>query len=165
MMFDAPPTPDEEVKELPRARTLGLVILVGYIAFVLAYLLLWETHPSWQLILNRISWSSSDFIGLAATGLALYSYNLFQKYSRNKDIIYLQQFALQLKKAGIEPSDISPICAMVKSLSSEVGNDPDFQVRLMKAADRVTKEKLGRLKRLSEDELFELLRSSGGKLV
>lgn len=164
-MFGQQQIPNEKVKELPRARTLGLIILAGYIAFVLMYLLVWETHPDWQLILNRISWSSSDFIGIAATGLALYSYMLFEKYSKNKDIIFLQQFALQLKKAGIEPDDIAPICSMVKSLSSEVGNDPAFQERLMKAAARVTKENMDRLKRLDEEELFELLRSSGGKLV
>jgi len=164
-MFNPNPVPNKKVKELPRARTLGIIIFFAYLAFIVGYLLMWEHAPDLQLILNRISWSSSDFVGLAAVGLGLYSYMLFERYSKNPDIAYLQEFALQLKKAGIEPNDIAPICSMVKSLSSEVGNDPDFQVRLMKAADRVTKEKLGRLKRLSEDELFELLRSSGGKLV
>jgi hypothetical protein len=164
-MFGQQQAPNEKVKELPRARTLGIIIAIAYFGFVIGYLLIWEHVPDLQLILNRISWSSSDFVGLAAVGLGLYSYMLFEKYSKNKDIIYLQEFALQLKKAGIEPNDISQICAMVKSLSSEVGNDPAFQERLMSAAARVTKENMDRLKRLSEEELFELLRSSGGKLV
>lgn len=63
----------------PKTRTLILVIVFGYVIFVTAYLLLWESYPSLQLILNRISWSTADFIALAATGLALYTYYLVEK--------------------------------------------------------------------------------------
>jgi len=163
-MFGPPPSPEEEVKELPRARTLGVIIATSYFVFVAIYLLLWEHVPDWQLILNRISWSSSDFIGLAATGLALYSYDLFQKYSKNKDIIYLQKFVLELKKAGIEPSDIRSALTALKPLFSEVGNDPEFQAKLQGALARVTKEQIQRLKRLDSEELYELLRSGRGLL-
>jgi hypothetical protein len=164
-MLSPPPSPDEEVKDLPRARTLGLVMLAGYIVFVLTYLLIWETHPNWQLILNRISWSSSDFIGLAAAALALYSYSLFERYSKNKDVIYLQKFVLVLKHEGIEPSDIAPLIASLKGVMAPIKDDPEFQARLQKATARVTAEQFERLKRLDEDELYELLRSGGGKLL
>lgn len=164
-MFGQQPVPNKKEKGLPRARTLGIIIFFAYFGFVLGYLLIWEHVPDLQLYLNRISWSSSDFVGLAAVGLGLYSYMLFEKYSKNPDIAYLQEFALELKKAGIKPEDIAPICSMVKSLISEVGNDPAFRDRLMNAAARVTKDNVDRLKRLSKEELYELLRSSGGKLV
>jgi hypothetical protein len=51
------------------------------------------------------------------------------------------------------------------SVVSNLGNDPEFQARLQKATARVTKEQFERLKRLDEDELYELLRSGGGKLL
>jgi len=65
--------------KIPKASSLAILIIVGWLVFVLSYLALWETHPAWQTILNRISWSTADFIALAATALALYTYHLFHK--------------------------------------------------------------------------------------
>jgi hypothetical protein len=56
-----------------------MAIVLGYVVFVTSYLLLWEHYPAWQTILNRVSWSTADFIALAATMLALYTYYLFEK--------------------------------------------------------------------------------------
>lgn len=110
------------------------------------------------MVLNRLSWSSSDFVGLAAIALGLYSYSLFQKFDRNKDIQYLQEFALELKKMGIKPTDMEPIIKMGKSLIAEVGDDPEFQERLTRVMAKITKERTDGLKKLSEAELYELLR-------
>ena len=65
--------------KIPKTKHLVLAIVLGYILFVTSYLLLWERQPAWQTILNRISWSTADFIALAATVLALYTYYLFEK--------------------------------------------------------------------------------------
>ena len=56
-----------------------LAIVFGYVLFVTSYLFLWEHAPAWQTILNRISWSTADFIAFAATALALYTYYLLEK--------------------------------------------------------------------------------------
>jgi hypothetical protein len=56
-----------------------VLITAGYIVFVLSYLLAWENLPKDQLILNRISWSTSDYVAAAAISFALYTYSLFRK--------------------------------------------------------------------------------------
>ena len=161
----APITGDvAKAHRMPRARTLGMVIVAGYITFVLLYLLLWETHPDWQMVLNRISWSSSDFVGVAAVALGLYSYMLFEKFDRNKDIQYLQEFALELKKMGIKPTDMEPIINAVKPLFKQFSDDPEFQAKLQRVMARIAKERTDGLKKLSEGELYELFRSVGNKL-
>lgn len=168
-MFNLAPkqTPIDNVAnahKMPRARTLGLIIVTGYIIFVAIYLLLWETHPGWQMVLNRISWSSSDFVGVSAVALGLYSYMLFEKFDRNKDIQYLQEFALELKKMGIKPSDMEPIINAVRPLLKQFTDDPEFQAKIQRVMARIAKERTDGLKKLSEDELYEMFRSMGGNL-
>lgn len=145
---------------MPRARTLGLIIILGYALFVGIYLLVWETHPDLQMVLNRISWSSSDFVGVAAVALGLYSYMLFEKFDRNKDIQYLQEFALELKKMGIKPTDMEPIINALRPMFKQFADDPEFSVKLQNVLARMAKENLSRLKSLDENELYEVLRSA-----
>jgi hypothetical protein len=114
------------------------------------------------MVLNRLSWSSSDFVGLAAIALGLYSYSLFQRFDRNKDIAYLQELALGVKKAGIKPDDVASLLITVKALVKEVDGDKEFKDRLQKVVVRIAKERADGLKKLSEVELYELLR--GGRL-
>jgi hypothetical protein len=154
----------EKAHQMPRARTLGLVILAGYITFLLFYLLLWELNAEWQLILNRISWSSSDFVGMAGVGIGLYSYWLLEKYNKNANIIYLNDFVLELKKAGVKPEDVGAMLDMAKSLLKQVGDDPEFIARLQRVMVKIAHERADGLKKLSEAELFEILQSGGGKL-
>lgn len=144
---------DEEVRPLPKPKVIVLLIIIGYVTFVGLYLLLWESHPDWQLILNRISWSSADFVSVAGVALALYSYFLLERYQRNADIAYLQKFILELKKSGVKPEDIGSLFAVVKNL------DPEFKVKLEKAVKRIVNERVEGLSKLTVDELYEVLRS------
>lgn len=144
---------DEKVRPLPRPRWLVLGIIIGYLVFVGGYLLMWEHLPEFQLILNRISWSSADFISIAATALALYSYFLLERYQKNADIAYLQRFVLELKKSGIKPEDIGTVLSFAKEI------DPGFKQRLEKVLKRIARERMEGLAKLDEDELYEVLRS------
>lgn len=150
---------------LPKTWVLGLGVLAFYIIFVGLYLLVWETHTSWQTVLNRISWSSADAVAIASISLALYTYWLYEKASKDSDLKYLSEFVFEMKDCGVKPCDIRPLMTTMMSVVSNLGNDPEFQARLQKATARVTKEQFERLKRLDEDELYELLRSGGGKLL
>ena len=151
----------EGTKKPPSAKMLAIGIAVGWVVFVGVYLLLWEHAPQWQLILNRISWSSADFVSLAATGLALYTYYLVQKSSQSKDVLFLQRFVLVLKKAGIEPEELEPLIKQTNGLVSLVTQDPETAKRIEAAMFRILRERYEGLSKLNDEELYELLRSLG----
>lgn len=151
----------EGQKKPPSAKKLGVAIFVGWVAFVGIYLLAWEHAPEWQLILNRISWSSSDYISLAATALALYTYYLVQKSSQSKDMLYLQRFVLSLKKAGIEPEELEPVIKQMNGLVSLIAQDPETAKRIEQAMFRILRERYEGLSKLNDEEMYEVLRSFG----
>ena len=151
----------EGTKSPPKAKTLGIALFIGWVAFVGTYLLAWEHAPAWQLVLNRISWSSSDYISLAATGLALYTYYLVQKSSQSSDMLYLQRFVLSLKKAGIEPEELEPVIKQVNGIVSLVSQDPETAKRIEQAMFKVLRERYDSMAKLNDAELYELLRSVG----
>lgn len=150
---------EEKVKAIPKARTLALVLLAGYIMFVLLYLCLWELNPEWQVILNRLSWSSSDFVGVGGVAIGLYSYWLVEKYNKNANIAWLNEFVLELKKAGLKPENVGAMLELVKPMMKEAMADPEFGDRLMRVATRIAKERIDGLKKLNDQELYEVLRS------
>jgi len=151
----------EGTKRPPKAKTLGIALFIGWVAFVGTYLLAWERAPSWQLVLNRISWSSSDYISLAATGLALYTYYLVQKSSQSSDMLYLQRFVLTLKKAGIEPEELEPVLKQTSGIVSIITQDPQTANRIEQAMFKVLRERYESMAKLNDQELYELLRSLG----
>lgn len=151
----------EGTKQPPSAKTLAVSVFVGWVVFVTAYLLMWEHMPQQQLILNRISWSSSDYISLAATGLGLYTYYLVQKGSQSKDMLYLQRFVLTLKKAGIEPEELEPVLKQTSGIVSIITQDPQTANRIEQAMFKVLRERYESMAKLNDAELYELLRSVG----
>lgn len=151
----------EGTKQPPSAKMLAISIGLGWVVFVGVYLLLWEHAPSWQLILNRISWSSADFVSLAATALALYTYYLVQKSSQSKDMLYLQRFVLTLKKAGIEPEELEPVLKQTSGIVSIITQDPQTAKRIEQAMFKVLRERYESMAKLNDEELYELLRSLG----
>jgi hypothetical protein len=151
----------EGTKQPPSAKALAISIGLGWVVFVGVYLLLWEHAPSWQLILNRISWSSADFVSLAATALALYTYYLVQKSSQSKDMLYLQRFVLTLKKAGIEPEELEPVLKQTSGIVSIITQDPQTAKRIEQAMFKVLRERYESMAKLNDEELYELLRSVG----
>jgi len=150
-----------DLKEPPKVRHLVIAVAAFWIVFVAIYLYFWETHPDLQVVLNRISWSSADAVSIAAVSMALYSYYLFKKSSQSKDIQYLQKFILAFKSAGIEPEMLSPVLTSLAASYHVVVDDEAFQERLKTVSSRILKERLEKMKGLSEDELYELLRSGG----
>jgi len=146
-------------KKPPRARTIGISIVVGWVVFVTVYLLLWEHAPSWQLVLNRISWSSSDYISLAATALALYTYYLVQKSSQSEDMKYLSEFVFTLRKVGIDPREAEKILRQTQGLVKLVSEDPETAKRVEQATFRILREKYAGLAKLNDEEMYETLRS------
>ena len=151
----------EGTKAPPSAKALAIGIAVGWVVFVGAYLLIWEHAPSQQLILNRISWSSADFVSLAATALALYTYYLVQKSSQSKDMLYLQRFVLTLKKAGIEPEELEPVLKQTGGIVSIITQDPETAKRIEQAMFRILRERYEGLSKLNDEEMYEALRSLG----
>jgi hypothetical protein len=151
--------PLEGTKDPPSARSLAILIAAGWILFVGIYLLIWEHAPEWQTILNRVSWSSSDYIALAATALGLYTYYLVQKSSQSKDMLYLQRFVLTLKKAGIEPEELEPVLKQTSGIVSIIASDPETAKRIEQATFRVLRERYESMAKLSDKELYELVRS------
>lgn len=151
----------EGMKQPPSAKMLAISIGLGWVVFVGVYLLLWEHAPSWQLILNRISWSSADFVSLAATALALYTYYLVQKSSQSKDMLYLQRFVLTLKKAGIEPEELEPVLKQTSGIVSIITQDPQTAKRIEQAMFRILRERYEGLSKLNDEEMYEALRSLG----
>jgi hypothetical protein len=149
------------MKQPPSAKMLAISIGLGWVVFVGVYLLLWEHAPSWQLILNRISWSSADFVSLAATALALYTYYLVQKSSQSKDMLYLQRFVLTLKKAGIEPEELEPVLKQTSGIVSIITQDPQTAKRIEQAMFRILRERYEGLSKLNDEEMYEALRSLG----
>ena len=149
----------EGQKRPPKATTLALTIACGWVIFVTSYLILWEHMPREQLILNRISWSSGDFVGLAASGLSLYTYYLVQRSSQSSDVLYLQRFVIAFKKAGLEPEQLVPIAMQFKSVLGVLTENPEVTKRVAKAAMRVAKERMESLATLNDEETYEALRS------
>lgn len=146
-------------KKPPSAKVIGVSLLVGWVVFVTTYLLLWEHAPSLQLVLNRISWSSSDYISLSATALALYTYYLVQKSSQSEDMKYLSEFVLTLRKVGIEPEEAEKILRQTQGLVKLIDEDPVTAQRLEKATFRVLRERYEGLAKLNDEEMYETLRS------
>jgi len=142
-------------------RKLSIIVFGAWIIYNVFYLTLWESLPNDQLILNRISWSSSDIVGITATSIALYSYWKFYLSTQSKDIQYIQELVLALKKAGIDPQTVVEVLA---PMTYAFQSDPDFAKRFKRTMRRVAEERVEGLKRLREDELYELLRSGGLKL-
>lgn len=151
----------EGQKRPPKATTLALTIACSWVIFVTSYLILWEHMPREQLILNRISWSSSDFVGLAASGLSLYTYYLVQKSSQSKDVLYLQRFVMAFKRAGLEPEQLVPFVIQLKGLLSVLTENPETTKRVAKAAIRVAEERMESMSDLNDEETYEALRSLG----
>lgn len=151
----------EGTKRPPSAKALAITIAVGWVVFVGVYLLLWEHAPEWQLVLNRISWSSADFVSLAATALGLYTYYLVQKSNQSTDMLYLQRFVLTLKKAGIEPEELEPVIKQTNGFVSLITQDPETAKRIEKAMFQVLRERYERLAKLDDEEMYEALRSLG----
>ena len=149
----------EGTKPPPSAKMLAISIGVGWFVFVVAYLFLWEHAPHQQLILNRISWSTSDYVSLAATGLALYTYYLVQKSSQSKDMLYLQRFVLTLKKAGIEPEELEMVLKQTSGIVSLISEDPVTAKRIEQAMFRILRERYEGLSKLNDEEMYEALRS------
>lgn len=148
-------------RQPPKAWHLGLIIATFWALFVAIYLYFWEAHPTLQTVLNRISWSSADAVAIAATALALYSYYLFEKSSQSKDMQYLQRFILAFKSAGVEPEMMEPVLTSLAANYHMLVEDPEFVGRLKNASTRVVRERLEKMKGLTEEELYELLRSGG----
>lgn len=148
-------------KDPPKAWKLGVVIASFWFVFVAVYLFFWEEHPDLQVVLNRISWSSADAVAIAATALALYSYYMFEKSTQSKDMQYLQKFILAFKQAGIEPEMLAPVLTSLTASYHMVVDDSEFAGRLKRVSARMAKERIERLKGLTEEELYELLRSGG----
>ena len=95
---ECPGLSSEEIAlKVPKAKNLAIIIVLGWLVFVFSYLALWEHEPSWQVVLNRISWSTADFIALAATGLALYTYHLFQKGLESNIVAQFMEWAMDPK--------------------------------------------------------------------
>jgi hypothetical protein len=155
----------EGTRAPPKARTLGITIAVGYLVFVVAYLFMWEHLPHDQTILNRISWSSSDFVGLAATGLSLYTYYLVQRSSQSKDVLYLQRFVMAFKKAGFEPEKMTPMLERVSRwaymMAFATKDDPATALRIEEAAFQIFRERYSSMSKLTNEEMYELFRSMG----
>lgn len=155
----------EGTRAPPKARTLGLAIAVGWFVFVVGYLLIWEHLPGYQLYLNRISWSSGDFVGLAAASLSLYTYYLVQKSSQSKDVLFLQRFVIAFKKAGFEPEKLTPMLERglrwAYMMTIVTRDDPSTALRIEEAMFQVLRERYSSMSRLTNEELYELLRSFG----
>jgi len=159
MLGQSPKLQDSGIKPLPSAKKLAVGIALGWMVFVVTYLYAWEHLPEHQLILNRISWSSADFVSLAATALALYSYYLFQRSSQSEDMMYLQKFILACKKAGIDPDQIEVILRQTNGVVDLVTRDPETAKRIEQATFRILRERYAGLAKLNDEEMYETLRS------
>lgn len=154
-------TPTTGLKSPPKAWHLGIAIAGFWFLFVAVYLFFWEKHPDLQLVLNRISWSSADAVAIAAAALGLYTYYIVEKSSQSEDMKYLQRFVLSLKNAGIKPEMFTPMLAALAQSYHMVVDDPEFVERLKHVSARLAKERVEKMKGLTEEELYELLRSGG----
>jgi len=83
---------------------------VGFIIFwQCLMMILWVSFPSLDWVLLRFSLSNADAITIFALILSFYGYWRFEKSSESEDMIFLQQFVLTLKEAGLTPQMIKII--------------------------------------------------------
>jgi hypothetical protein len=144
-----------------KAWKLASIIAGFWVVFVLLYLVMWEHHPEWQTVLNRISWCSADAVSISATAIALWSYRLYEKSTESKDLQYLSGFVFELRKAGIEPREMGTMLRQVQSTIEPILADADFRDKLEKAILDVVRERYEKMSKLNDEELRELIRSGG----
>ena len=142
------------------ARKLTVIIASAWAVWNALYLSLWESFPSAQLILNRISWSSADIVGITATVIALYVYRNWEKSTENEDLRYLSQFVFEMKRAGVDPKKLAPAFEMAAAMAQTVSLDPEFRKRIQRVLGRLADENITRLSKMDEEELYELFRSA-----
>ena len=139
------------------AKKLTVVIATAWIGWVIAYLILWETQPTWQVILNRISWCSSDIVGISATAIALYTYRNWEKSTENDDLRYMSSFIFELRKIGVRPEMVSELATVLSS--GPDSPDKEFAQRFIRNMAVVLKDKSKNLHKLSDAEMQEFIRT------